>query len=375
MRVPLLDLQAQHATIRDEVMAAVQGVFESQQFILGAEVEQFEREVASYCESRYAVGCASGSDALLLALMALGIGAGDEVVTVSYSFFATAGAIARLGAIPVFVDVRPHDFNIDPSLIERAITSRTRAIMPVHLFGQCAEMDPIHEIAARRNLPVIEDAAQAIGARYRERSAGTIGTIGCFSFFPSKNLGGAGDAGLLTTEDESLAARLRILRVHGMEPKYYHHVVGINSRLDALQAAVLRVKLRLLDDWTNGRRRNAARYNRLFAEAGLSEVVTPVENKEHRHIYNQYTIRCPHRDSLLSHLKAAGIGSEVYYPVPLHLQECFSYLGNREGDLPVTETAAKEALSLPIYPELTEEMQQYVVAQIVAFYRNERMTA
>ncbi len=369
MKVPLLDLKAQYATIRDQVRAVVESVFESQQFILGAEVERFEHEVASYCEARFAIGCASGSDALLLALMALGIGEGDEVVTVSYSFFATAGAIARLGAKPVFVDVRPHDFNMDPALIERAMTSRTRAIMPVHLFGQCAEMDSILEIAARHKLPVIEDAAQAIGARYRGRSAGTMGTIGCFSFFPSKNLGGAGDAGLVTTEDEGLAARLRILRVHGMEPKYYHHVVGINSRLDALQAAILRVKLKHLEAWTEARRCNAARYDSLFADAGLRGIVAPGKDASCRHIYNQYTIRCPERDSLIAYLKAAGVGSEVYYPVPLHLQECFSYLGHAVGDFPVSEVAAGEVLSLPIYPELTAEMQHYVVAQITEFYR------
>ncbi|MEP7270643.1 MAG: DegT/DnrJ/EryC1/StrS family aminotransferase [Acidobacteriota bacterium] len=374
MKVPLLDLKAQHQTIRDEVMAAVNSVFESQQFILGAEVEQFESEVARYCRARHAIGCASGSDALLLALMALDIGPGDEVITVSYSFFATAGAIARIGATPVFVDVLEDDFNLDPDLIERAITTRTRAIMPVHLFGQCARMDVILEIAARHGLPVIEDAAQAIGAEYRGRSAGTIGTIGCFSFFPSKNLGGAGDAGLITTEDDRLAARLRILRVHGMEPKYYHHVVGINSRLDALQAAVLRVKLRHLEQWTEARRRNAARYDHLFADAGLEEVKTPVANSEGRHIYNQYTIRCSNRDDLVTHLKAAEIGSEVYYPVPLHLQDCFVYLGHGVGEFPVTELSAHEALSLPVYPELSAEMQEYVVEQISNFYRARAQT-
>jgi dTDP-4-amino-4,6-dideoxygalactose transaminase len=302
--------------------------------------------------------------------MALGIGQDDEVVTVSYSFFATAGSIARLGAVPVFVDVRPHDFNIDPDQLERAITSRTKAIMPVHLFGQCAEMDRILEITARYELPVIEDAAQAIGSRYRERSAGTLGTIGCFSFFPSKNLGAAGDAGLVTTNDPELAARLKILRVHGMEPKYYHHLIGVNSRIDALQSAVLRVKLKYLDEWTNARRRNAARYNALFADAAIAGVALPVENADCRHIYNQYTIRCAERDSLFEYLRAAGIGTEVYYPVPLHLQECFAPLGYVEDSLPVTEALAREALSLPIYPELTEEMQRYVVEKISDFYRN-----
>ncbi len=375
MKVPLLDLKAQHRTIRNEVMAAVEGVFESQQFILGSEVERFEEEVARYCQARHAIGCASGSDALLLALMALDIGPGDEVITVSYSFFATAGAIARLGAKPVFVDVLHHDFNLDPDLIERAITPRTRAIMPVHLFGQCARMDVILDIAASHGLRVIEDAAQAIGAKHRGRSAGTMGTIGCFSFFPSKNLGGAGDAGLLTTDDDRLASRLRILRVHGMEPKYYHQVVGVNSRLDALQAAVLRVKLRHLDEWTEARRRNAARYDTLFAESGLEEVKTPAANPDCRHIYNQYTIRCSNRDGLIQHLGEAGIGSEVYYPVPLHRQECFAYLGNGAGELPVSEQAAREVLSLPVYPELTGEMQNYVVERIANYYRAGVLTA
>jgi dTDP-4-amino-4,6-dideoxygalactose transaminase len=304
--------------------------------------------------------------------MALDIGPGDEVITVAYTFFATGGSIARLGARPVYVDIRRPDFNIDPDLIERAITPRTRAIMPVHLVGQCVEMDAILDIARRHNLPVIEDAAQAIGADYHGRRAGTMGTIGCFSFFPSKNLGGAGDGGLLTTEDDRLAARLKILRVHGMEPKYYHHEVGINSRLDALQAAVLRVKLKYLDQWTDARTRNAERYDALFAEAGLNEVVTPTTTEGMRHIYNQYTIRAARRDELLAHLKAAGVGAEIYYPVPLHLQECFAYLGYRAGDLPESERAAREALSLPIYPELTAEMQEVVVARIGDFYRASR---
>ena len=369
MNVPLLDLRAQFQTIRGEVMAAVERVFESQHFILGPEVEAFERDAAEYCRIKHAIGCGSGSDALLLALTALGVGPGDEVVTASFSFFATAGSIARLGARPVFVDISPDDFNVDPNLIERAITPRAKAILPVHLFGQCAEMDAIREVADRHNLPVIEDAAQAIGAGYCERRAGAIGAVSCFSFFPSKNLGGAGEGGLMTTDDDDLAEKLRLLRVHGMRPKYYHKVVGVNSRLDALQAAVLGVKLKYLDRWSDARRRNAEHYGRLFAEAGVEEVTTPAVRPNRRHIFNQYTIRCSRRDELMDFLKRRGVGSEIYYPAPLHLQECFAHLGYKPGDLPATERASRECLSLPIYPELTEEMRQYVVEKIAEFYR------
>jgi dTDP-4-amino-4,6-dideoxygalactose transaminase len=370
MNVPLLDLRAQFQTIRGEVMAAVERVFESQRFILGPEVEAFERDSAEYCQAKHAIGCGSGSDALLLALTALGVGPGDEVVTVAFTFFATASSITRLGARAVFVDISPDDFNIDPDLIERAITPRTKAIMPVHLFGQCAEMDAIHEVAERHNLPVIEDAAQAIGAEYYKKRAGAIGAIGCFSFFPSKNLGGAGEGGLMTTNDDHLAEKLRLLRVHGMQPKYYHQIVGINSRLDALQAAVLGVKLKYLDQWSEARRRNAEHYGRLFAEAGIEEVAAPAVRQNRRHIFNQYTIRCSRRDDLMDFLTRSGVGSEIYYPAPLHLQECFAYLGYKPGDLPVTERASRECLSLPIYPELTEEMRRYVVGQIAEFYRS-----
>jgi dTDP-4-amino-4,6-dideoxygalactose transaminase len=370
MNVPLLDLRAQFQTIRGEVMAAVERVFESQHFILGPEVEVFERDAAEYCRIKHAIGCGSGSDALLLALTALGVGPGDEVVTASFSFFATAGSIARLGARPVFVDISPEDFNVDPNLIERAITPRAKAILPVHLFGQCAEMDAIREVADRHNLPVIEDAAQAIGAGYCERRAGAMGAVGCFSFFPSKNLGGAGEGGLMTTDDDDLAEKLRLLRVHGMRPKYYHKVVGVNSRLDALQAAVLGVKLKYLDRWSDARRRNAEHYDKLFAEAGVEEVTTPAVRPNRRHIFNQYTIRCSRRDELMDFLKRRGVGSEIYYPAPLHLQECFAHLGYKPGDLPATERASRECLSLPIYPELTEEMRQYVVDKIAEFYRS-----
>jgi len=290
-------------------------------------------------------------------------------VTVSFSFFATAGSIARLGARPVFVDISPDDFNIDPGLIERAITPRAKAILPVHLFGQCAEMDAIREVAERHNLPIVEDAAQAIGAGYHKQRAGAMSAVGCFSFFPSKNLGGAGEGGLMTTDDDSLADKLRLLRVHGMRPKYYHQVVGVNSRLDALQAAVLGVKLRHLDRWSDARRLNAEHYDSLFAEAGVEEVITPAVRPNRRHIFNQYTIRCSRRDELMDFLKRQGVGSEIYYPAPLHLQECFSYLGYKPGDLPATERASRECLSLPIYPELTEEMRRYVVERIAEFYR------
>jgi len=302
-------------------------------------------------------------------LTALGVGPGDEVVTASFSFFATAGSIARLGARPVFVDISPDDFNVDPNLIERAITPRAKAILPVHLFGQCAEMDAIREVADRHNLPVVEDAAQAIGAGYCERRAGAMGAVGCFSFFPSKNLGGAGEGGLMTTDDDDLAEKLRLLRVHGMRPKYYHKVVGVNSRLDALQAAVLGVKLKYLERWSDARRRNAEHYDKLFAEAGVEEVTTPAVRPNRRHIFNQYTIRCSRRDELMDFLKHRGVGSEIYYPAPLHLQECFAHLGYKPGDLPATERASRECLSLPIYPELTEEMRQYVVEKIAEFYR------
>jgi dTDP-4-amino-4,6-dideoxygalactose transaminase len=369
MKIPLLDLVAQHRTIRDEMMEAVTRVFDTQQFVMGAGVEEFERAVADYLGVKHAIGCASGSDALLLALMALGVGAGDEVITTAYSFFATTSAITRLGARPVYVDIAYDDFNLNVELLERAITSRTVAILPVHLYGQCARMDAILEIANKHDLPVVEDAAQAIGAEFKGGRAGTMGAIGCFSFFPSKNLGAAGDAGLMTTDDGALAAQLRILRVHGMEPKYYHRVVGVNSRLDALQAAVLKVKLKYLDQWNEARRANAARYERLFAEAGLEEVVTPKVHAEGRHIFHQYTIRGERRDELKAYLQREGVGAEVYYPVPLHLQECFAFLGHKAGEAPEAERAARECLSLPVYPELTEEAQRYVVEKIAEFYR------
>jgi dTDP-4-amino-4,6-dideoxygalactose transaminase len=368
MSVPLLDLKAQYAAIRGEIDAAVREVFESQYFILGPKVQECEAAVAKYSSARFGCGVSSGTDALLIALMAEGIGAGDEVITTPYTFFATAGCIARVGAVPVFADIDPVTYNINPALIEKKITRKTRAVIPVHLYGQCADMDPILEIAARRKLVVIEDAAQAIGAEYKGRRAGSMGQYGCFSFFPSKNLGGAGDGGMVVTQDEERAKKLKMLRNHGSEPKYYHSLIGGNFRLDALQAAVITVKLRHLDAWSAGRQANAARYDRLFAEAGLAAkgVVLP-KVVVNRHIFNQYVIRVPRRDELVKFLKDHGIGSEIYYPVPMHLQQCFAYLGLKAGDLPESERAAKETIALPIYPELTDAQAREVVDTIASF--------
>lgn len=369
--VPMLDLKAQHETIADEVEAAVKGVLESQQFILGPEVREFENEMADYCETSHAVGCASGSDALLLALMACGVKPGDEVITSPFTFFATAGSVARLGATPVFADIEPASFNLDENRLESLITERTRAIMPVHLFGQCAEMDKINEIANHRGIAVIEDAAQAIGAEYKGKRAGSLSLMAAFSFYPSKNLGGAGDGGLLTTNDPEIAERLRRYRAHGSKNKYFHEEVGINSRLDSLQAAILRVKLRYLDKWADARRANASRYRELFAETGLLEnglVSLPESRADVYHVYNQFVIRAKDRDRLKAYLKEEGIGTEVYYPLPLHLQECFKYLGYRSGSFPESERASEEALAIPIYPELEDEAQGYIVERITAFY-------
>ena len=372
MRVPLLDLRAQYAPLKDEIEEAVRRVMDSQQFIMGPDVAALENEIARYTGARHAIACASGSDALLLALMALEVKDGDEVITTPYSFFATASSIARLGARPVFVDIEPATYNIDISKIEGAVTERTRAVMPVHLYGQCAEMNALVETCGRHDLPVIEDAAQAIGAADEAGQAGVVGSVGCFSFYPSKNLGAAGDAGMMTTADDALAARLRSLRVHGSPTKYYHELLGVNSRLDSLQAAVLRVKLPHLDNWSNARRANAVRYDRLFEDAGLAEEIgLPVVREGARHIFNQYVIRVRNgrRDALAEHLKERGVGTDIYYPVPLHLQACFAYLGYREGDFPEAERAARETLALPIYPELTAEQQSYVVEMIREFFK------
>ncbi len=368
MKVPLLDLGAQHATIREDVMAAIDRVVESQYFILGPEVTAFEQEVASFCGAKEAVGMSSGTDALLAALMALDVGPGDEVVTTPFSFFATAGVVARLGARPVFVDIDPLTYNIDPSKIAEVLTPSTRAIMPVHLFGRCADMTRVMQLANSHAIPVVEDAAQAIGSFDDEgRQAGTIGSIGCFSFFPSKNLGAFGDAGMVITNDADLGELLRIIRVHGSKPKYYHKIVGGNFRIDALQAAVLRAKLPHLQAWTEGRRRNAALYRELFNDAELQDIVLPEDVPGH--IYNQFVIRAPDRDALQKHLKERNVGTEVYYPLPLHLQECFRDLEYGEGDFPESEKAAGEVLALPVYPELKPEQVRYVVSSVAEFYQ------
>lgn len=392
--VPLLDLKPQYASIKEEVQAAISRVCDSQYFIMGPEVTELESELATYCQTKFALGVSSGTDALILALMAINLKPGDEVITTPYTFFATAGSVARLGATAVFADIDPKTYNLDPHQIEAKITSKTRAIMPVHLYGQCADMDPIMEIARQHNLYVIEDAAQAIGSEYKGRRAGSIGHIGCFSFFPSKNLGAFGDGGATATNDPHLAEQMRILRVHGAEPKYYHKFVGGNFRLDALQAAVIRVKLKHLDSWTAGRQHNAARYNQLFIEAGLADTTSgsdlltlPSESYQtgqyalrteaavnpfpgHRHIYNQYVIRVDHqRDELRSFLTGHKIGSEIYYPVSLHQQECFAEWGYQAGEYPDSEAAATQTLAVPIYPELTDEQIQAVVATMAEFYQ------
>ncbi|HWS56772.1 MAG TPA: DegT/DnrJ/EryC1/StrS family aminotransferase [Pyrinomonadaceae bacterium] len=371
MQVPLLDLKRQHAALREELRAAVERVFDSQQFILGEDVGKLEAELARYTRAKFAVGCGSGSDALRLALMALDIGPGDEVVTTPFTFFATAGAVALAGARPRFADIDPRTFNLDPDRVEEAVTPRTRAVLPVHLYGQCADMGGILKAAARRNLLVVEDAAQAIGAEDQGRSAGAVGAAGCFSFYPTKNLGAAGEAGLVTTGDGPTAERLRRLRAHGGATEYYHREVGFNSRLDTLQAAVLRVKLPHLDSWSEARRARAETYTRLFEEAGLTEFVTPpFVSPGARHIFHQYVVRVPaaRRDPLMAHLGEHGVGTKIYYPVPLHLQECFAHLGYKEGDFPEAERAARETLALPIYPELTAEQQAYVVETVGRFF-------
>lgn len=381
MKVPLLDLRAQYATLKEEIMAATQEVYESQQFILGPKVKELEDKVAAYCGCSYAVGVSSGTDALLIALMTAGIGAGDLVVTTPFTFFATVGSITRMGAAPVFVDIDRTTYNLDASKfastmdkLGAAERSRVKAIMPVHLFGQCADMEPILETAKKYNLVVIEDAAQAIGAEIAfkgdvVRRAGSMGEYGCFSFFPSKNLGAFGDGGMVTTNSRDLYERLVIMRGHGAKPKYYHRVIGGNFRLDALQAAILMVKLKYLDQWTAGRQRNAKTYRELFKNEGLSEVTLPVE-KEERHIYNQFVIRLEgRRDALREFLNVEGIGTEVYYPVALHMQECFKYLGHRPQDFPESMDAAGTTVALPIYPELRREQLELVVQKIKEFLR------
>jgi dTDP-4-amino-4,6-dideoxygalactose transaminase len=370
MKVPLLDLAEQNQLLRPEIEAALGRVLDTNGFILGAEVKALEEELAAYCGTKHAIGCASGSDALLLALMALDVNAGDEVITTPYSFFATVSAITRLGAVPVFVDIDPATFNLDISQIEAKITERTKAIQPVHLYGQCADMKALREVAAKHRVPLVEDAAQAIGAEEDGVRAGAMSEVGCFSFYPSKNLGGMGDGGFMTTNDDELAERLFALRVHGSKERYYHKWVGLNSRLDGFQGAVLRVKLPHLEGWSDRRKENADRYRDLFTDAGLTEEISlPFERENVRHIYNQYVVRVPgRRDELRAQLTEAGIGTDVYYPVPLHLQECFDYVGYKSGDFPESEKAAAETLALPIFPELRREQQEYVVEQVAKFF-------
>jgi dTDP-4-amino-4,6-dideoxygalactose transaminase len=367
--VPLLDLKAQYVTIEAEVKAAIDRVMSSQHFILGPEVEGLEREVAEYCRCAHGIGVTSGTDAILIALMALGIGPGDEVITTPYTFIATVGSIARMGARPVLVDIDPETFNLDLSQVERAITPRTRAIMPVHLYGQMVDLPALQAIA--RDIPIIEDAAQAIGAEWKGARAGSLGTMGCLSFFPSKNLGGAGDGGMVVTNDANLAKKLRLLRNQGQSPKYFSQIVGGNFRLDALQAAILRAKLPHLDSWTAARQRNAARYRQLFGQAQLQsyQLSLPAEQPGVRHVYNQFVIRCVRRDALKTFLGDRGIGSEIYYPQPMHLQTCFAHLGYKQGDFPHSENAAVESLALPIYPELTEAQQALVVQAVLDFQK------
>jgi dTDP-4-amino-4,6-dideoxygalactose transaminase len=368
--VPLLDLTAQHHEVRDEVLAAVTRVIDSQKFILGDEVKQLEQAIAPYCGAKYAIGCASGSDALFLALLALDLQPGDEVVTTPYTFFATVGAICRAGAVPVFLDVEPETFNMDMRQLAALLDAhpRVRAIIPIHLFGGCADMDHLCELAFARCIPVIEDAAQSIGSEYKGRRAGSIGNMACFSFFPSKNLGAYGDGGMVTTNDAALAERLTALRVHGSKRKYYHDYIGINSRLDALQAAVLRVKFKYLDTWTGKRQHNAAIYRDILAGMNVPVVPPVTMPYQTRHVYNQFAIRAEDRDGLQTYLKQHGVGSEVYYPVPLHLQSCFTHLGYRAGDFPVSERLAKESLAVPIYSELQPCEIEYVCGLIQAFY-------
>jgi dTDP-4-amino-4,6-dideoxygalactose transaminase len=364
MKVPLLDLKAQYATIKNDVLAAVSKVLESQQCIGGPKVSQLEKKIAALSDCKFAVGVSSGTDAILNSLMSLDIGSDDEVITTPFTFFATVGCITRTGAKPVFIDIDPKTYNINPELIEKVITKKTKAIMPIHLFGQMADMDPIMEIANKYNLAVIEDAAQSITSTYKGRKAGSIGTTGCFSFFPSKNLGAAGDGGMVVTNDERLYNRLKIMRNHGANPKYYHKFVGGNFRLDAIQAAVLLVKLSHLDDWSEARRRNAAFYNEKFSG---TVVKTPDVNSVCLSIYNQYVVRVPKRDQLVAYLKEKSIGCEIYYPQPMHLQECFRNLSYKQGDFPEVEKAAKEVLAIPIYPELTDQMKGYVAETIISF--------
>jgi dTDP-4-amino-4,6-dideoxygalactose transaminase len=366
---PFLDLKAEYAIMKEDIRAAVDRVLESQQFIMGPEVKELEAEIAAFVGSRFAIACASGSDALLLALMALGVDSGDEVITPPFTFVATAGSIARLKATPVFVDIDCETYNLDATRLEAAITSRTKAIMPVHLFGLPAEMEKITEIARAHRLPVIEDAAQSIGARYHDQYVGNVGACGCFSFFPSKNLGGAGDGGMVTTNDPALAERISVLRDHGSRKKYHYDLVGMNSRLDSLQAAILLVKFKHLEALSKARRRNADRYRHLFRQAGLDKSITlPIEPAGLHHVYNQFVIRTPERDQLREHLRNCGIPTEIYYPSPLHLQPAFADLGYGPGGFPQSEEASQHVLALPVFPQMTEEQQKMAVDRTAQFF-------
>ena len=368
MKIPMLDLSEQYATIREEVLSKLDQVMSSSQFILGSHVKQVENNIAEMSKTKHGIGVANGSDAIHIALQAAGVGEGDEVITTSFTFFATAGAIARANAVPVFVDIDPITYNIDPSKIEAAITEKTKAIIPVHLYGQMADMDPIMEIAKKHNLHVIEDAAQAIGSTYKGKQVGEMSSAATYSFFPTKNLGAYGDGGMVVSNNDELAELARVIRVHGSKPKYHHHVLGYNSRLDEMQAAVLSVKLPHLPTWGENRRTHATYYmEKLNASVG-EHVVTPVEVKGNYHVFHQYTLRVDRRDELQAFLKDQGVATMIYYPIPLHLQPVFKDLGYKEGDLPVTEKAAKEALSLPMFPELKQEQQNYVIEKIVEFY-------
>jgi dTDP-4-amino-4,6-dideoxygalactose transaminase len=378
-KVPFFDLAVQFKSVEHEIRSALDEVFQNQQFIMGPKVQALEEAMAQYCQTRYAVGVASGSDALLLSLMALGIGTGDEVVLPPFTFFATAGSVSRLGATPVFVDIDRETYNIDPSKIEEKITARTKAIIPVHLFGQCTDMNPLLKIAKERKLFIVEDAAQALGAEYKPkvgsegRRAGKIGDLGCFSFYPTKNLGAFGDAGMVVTDNPGLAEKVKLLRVHGSQPKYFHKAIGINSRLDTIQAAILLVKFKYLEKWTAERQRKAERYQELFENLpdSVNGFKLPTVQFQNRHIFHQYVIRVPERDGLRQFLTEEGIGTDIYYPVPLHLQECYSFLKYRRGDLPISEKASEEVLALPIFPELTEDQQRVIVSRIKAFYNKQ----
>jgi len=366
MQVPFLDLKAQYTTIKDEILAAISEVLETQVCIGGPKVSELEEKIAAISDCKFAVGSSSGTDAILNSLMSLDIGADDEVITTAFTFFATAGCVARTGAKPVFVDIDPRTYNIDPAQIEAVVTDKTKAIIPVHLFGQMADMDSIMKIAGKYNLVVIEDAAQSITSTYKGKKAGSIGTVGCFSFYPSKNLSGIGDGGMVVTNDEGLYERLVVMRNHGQNPKYYYKYVGGNFRLDHIQAAALLVKLPHLDEWSQARRRNAAYYNRKFA---ATPVTTPYVNPNCESTYNLYVIRVSNRDDLAAHLRKKNIGYEIYYPLPMHLQECFAYLGYKRGDFPQAEKAADEVIAIPVYPELTDKMKDYVVETIQSFLK------